>query len=72
MWHECTAACVQGTPLQESSQADLREPGGNGLPSELPELRSNSGTRRAKFAKLLAEQVQPDHEVRGGEDISSF
>ena len=48
---------AQGAPLQESSQAELREPGGNTPPPELPELRSNCGTRRAKFAKLLAEQV---------------
>ena len=43
--------------MPESSQADVREPGGNTPPSEMPELRSNCGTRRAKFAKLLAEQV---------------
>ena len=48
---------AQGAPLHESSQAELREPGGNTPPPELPELRSNCGTRRAKFAKLLAEQV---------------
>ena len=54
-------SAAQGAPLQESSQAELREPGGNTPPSELPELRSNCGTRRAKFAKLLAEQVGSSH-----------